>query len=155
MDQHTRQHHDFSALVEHAVAKLRAAGERITPARRHLLQVLAASPAHLSADEIVSRLADSEQANTAHRTTAYRNLERFAEAGVVVQQRLPGGAAGYHLATESHLHGHCVNCRSVVALQVSDLDVLGSAWDQLKEASGFDVDLPRSTLLGRCHDCRG
>lgn len=154
MNQHAQHHHDVEALLEQAVDRLRAVGERITPARRDLLAVLASSAAHLSADEVVSRLSESGQTATAHRTTAYRNLERFAEAGVVVHQRLPGGAAGYHLATESHLHGHCTRCRSVVALEGEELQALAPVRERLKDVSGFDVDLHRSTLYGVCRQCR-
>lgn len=154
MHQHILHHHDVDALVEQAVARLRAGGERITPARRALLAVLAGSVEHLSADEVVSRLSDSPQTTTAHRTTVYRTLERFAHVGVVAHRRLPGGAAGYHLMTESHLHGHCVTCRKVIALPAGVLERLAPAQERVRESYGFDIDLHRSTLLGRCRDCQ-
>lgn len=154
MRQHTTHHHGTDALVEQAVTRLRLAGERITPARRDMLTVLAGSPEHLSADEVVNRLADSQQTGTAHRTTVYRTLERFAAVGVVVHQRLPGGAAGYHLRSDSHLHGHCVVCQTVVALPAIAPEDLVPVWERVKAASGFEIDLHRSTLLERCENCR-
>lgn len=154
MHQHALHHHDVGGLLEQAVSRLRAAGERITPARRDMLEILAGSAEHLSADEVVSRMGDSQQTGRAHRTTAYRTLERFAEVGVVVHRRLPGGAAGYHLSTESHLHGHCVSCRTVVALPSAAFEGFAPARQRLKETPGFDVDLFRSTLFGLCSECR-
>ncbi|GHD37610.1 transcriptional repressor [Nocardiopsis kunsanensis] len=155
MQPHAPHHQDTEALVAQAVARLRVAGERITPARRDMLTVLAGSPEHLSADEVVSRMTDSRQTGTAHRTTVYRTLERFAAAGIVVHQRLPGGATGYHLRTDSHLHGHCVGCQAVVALPTEVLEEIAPARERMRAASGFEIDLHGSTLLGRCGDCRG
>ena len=154
MHSHARHHDEIDTLTDQAISRLRAAGERITRARIEILSVLAGSSDHLSADEVVNHLAAARPARSVHRTTVYRTLERLVAVGVVVQQRLPGGATGYHLTTEGHLHGHCARCRAVVALPAEVLESLSPVWEQFRTASGFDVDLHRSTLVGVCRNCQ-
>ncbi|GAA1180342.1 MULTISPECIES: Fur family transcriptional regulator [Nesterenkonia] len=133
--------------IEEALARLRQSGERHTEARRAVLQVLAGGHEHLSADELAVQLA----ASGVHRTTVYRTLELFSALGLVAVRRLPGGAAAYHLASTSHLHGHCDSCDAVQALPRQDAEELAAA---LERSAGFRLDLDRSTLLGRCAGCR-
>lgn len=133
-------------LVEEALGRLRQAGERLTAARRAVLEVLAGRHEHLSADELASLLA----ARGVHRTTVYRTLEVFSALGLVSVRQLPGGAAAYHLASTSHLHGHCGRCDAVLALPRREVEEIIAA---VERTSGFLLDLERSTLLGRCAAC--
>src|SRR5690625_7488473 len=153
MHQHARLHDEVQTHTDQAISRLRAAGERITRARIEILSALAGSSAHISADEVASRLAAARPGRSVHRTTVYRTLERLVAVGVVVQQRLPGGATGYHLTAESHLHGHCVRCRAVVALPAEALESRSPVWEQFRTTPGFAVDLHRSTLVGVCRNC--
>src|SRR5690625_687421 len=154
MHSHALHHGEIDTLTDQAISRLRAAGERITRARIEILFALASSSEHISADEVASQLAAARPARSVHRTTVYRTLERLVAVGVVVQQRLPGGATGYHLTAESHLHGHCVRCRAVVALPAEVLESISPGWERIRTSSGFDVDLHRSTLVGVCRNCQ-
>lgn len=125
---------------------LKAHGERATAARRGVIGVLAEHQEHLSADEVATRLAGEG----VHRTTVYRTLERFAELGVVALRQLPGEAAAYHLATSTHLHGHCRRCGEVIALPPEAFD---GAAEALRFGARFHLDLDKSTLVGLCMAC--
>lgn len=139
------EHGAPESQLQSALAALRAHGERITAPRRQVLEVLASLNAHCSADEVADRLNN----DGVHRTTVYRTLEVLVDCGIVSVRQLPGQAAAYHLATSNHLHGHCLECDGVVAL---DVVVLEKAAEQLVD-QGFELDLHRSTLVGRCQNC--
>lgn len=142
-------HHsgDPDAFVEHALACLHSGGKRVTKARRQLLHVLAHTHQHLTADEIADLLKDEG----VHRVTVYRTLDTLVEVGAVTHVQSPGGATAYHLATESHLHGHCISCQKVVALPTG---VFNDATLAMLRSVGFVFDVNRSSLLGVCAACR-
>lgn len=145
---HDMQHAvDPDVLTEHALTDLRAAGGRVTRSRRLILRILATHHDHLTADDV----ADALREDGVHRTTVYRTLEFFTEVGIVALRQLPGGAAAYHLATESHLHGHCVACHEVIALPI---DVFDDAATHIQQVRGFVFDPNRSTLFGLCQECQ-
>lgn len=147
-DRHDEHHaEDPKVLRDHAIAGLKARGERVTQARRAVLDVLAQHHDHLTADEVADELLEAG----VHRATVYRALEIFAEAGIVTHRQLPAGATAYHLATASHLHGHCLTCQQVIALPT---DVFDAAGQELQSRYGFSFDANRSSLLGTCKSCQ-
>lgn len=134
--------------VREGLAVLRARGERVTDARRHVIEVLAASPDHLTADEVASRLASAN----VHRATVYRTLDLLVDADVVSLRRSANGATRYHLSTvHGHLHGHCRECDRVVILPA---DAFDDAIARLREETGFDLQPDYATFEGLCGDCR-
>ncbi|WP_146341286.1 Fur family transcriptional regulator [Nesterenkonia sp. NBAIMH1] len=86
-----------------------------------------------------------------HRTTVYRALERFAELGIVAVRQVAGEAASFHLATSTHVHGHCRSCQAVVALPPESF---AAAAEALEADAGFQLDLHQSTITGLCAHCR-
>lgn len=137
--------------VEAGLAALRARGERVTGARRRVIEALASTPEHLSADEVATMLAGTD----VHRATVYRSLDALVEAGAVSLRHSAGGAARYHLATtsraHSHLHGHCRSCGLVVTLPADALDEVVARVDA---ETGFLLQAGQSALEGLCRDCR-
>ncbi|MDL9977730.1 Fur family transcriptional regulator [Microbacterium sp. ASV49] len=148
-----RQLHLRSAAqaVQDGLAALRDRGERVTPARRLVVELLAESPEHLTADAVAGRLADAG----VHRATVYRTLDLLVEYGIAAMRRTAGGAVRYHLATTStahgHLHGHCRRCDSVVILPA---DAFSDAIAQLRDRTGFEFQPDYAALEGICADCR-
>lgn len=136
--------------VDAAVARLRARGERLTAPRRQLLDALAASPAHPTAEDLLRELAESGA--DVHRATVYRTLEFLVRIGVVAHVHLPHGATTYHLATDQHrAHAHLV-CRGCE--QVLDVHgVLDAAAEEARRQLGFVVDVDHVALTGWCRDC--
>ncbi|KAA9395559.1 transcriptional repressor [Kocuria coralli] len=154
MRDHDRLHGESAdASVERAAARLRERGERLTAARRGVLEVLARHTGHLSADEVAVELdrSNGSSGSPVHRTTVYRTLERFFELGILSHRQLPGGASAYHLAAASHLHGHCARCDTVVALDPGAFD---RAAESVVAVTGFALDLQASVLVGLCEGCR-
>jgi Fur family transcriptional regulator, ferric uptake regulator len=130
--------------------KLHARGERMTRPREVVLQVLAADPRHLSAEEVVVAVAERDPA--VHRASVYRTLDALGALGVVQHVHLGHGATTYHLVDDAqeHLHLQCVGCGSITDAPPSLLR--GVAAD-LDRTYAFALDLGHIALSGRCADC--
>lgn len=142
-----------------AVARLRSAGERVTPARYAVLRVLDAadlSDEHLTAEQIGSRVAEAEP--SVHRATVYRSLTSLVEAGVVSHVHLGGSATVYHLTDErpsaatgvGHAHVQCSSCGRVIDVPHDTLEPVAA---RLRDELGFRLDTTHAALLGTCRDC--
>ena len=141
-----------------AVAVLRERHERVTPARRAVLDVLASTDNHLDADEIVA-LAEA-RAPGVHRATVYRALATLGDLGVVTHTHVAGSAAVYHLSvtvsdveTEVAVHGHlqCTVCGTVIDVPWKTLRPLVRT---LAADLGFRLEPEHAALLGVCATCQ-
>ncbi len=137
--------------VEEAVSALRERGERVTTARRELLEVFAHSQDHLTADDLVAKLAPAAPA--VHRATVYRTLESLVKAGLIAHVHRPHGAATYHLVASGdrlHLHLSCRKCGQIVD---APADLLDRAAARLKRLNGFQLEADHVALTGWCKAC--
>lgn len=142
---------DPASPVPAALARLRERGERVTPARRTVLEVLASSDGHLSAEDVATR-AETLQPGL-HRATIYRTLDSLCTSGVAVHVHLGHGATTYHLLTEAarpHIHISCVVCGDVFD---TDPDLLDGPYTRLLEDLGFHLEPAHTALLGTCARC--
>jgi Fur family transcriptional regulator, ferric uptake regulator len=133
-----------------AVDALRMRDKRVTKARVALIDVLAASDEHLSADDIADRLGGIEPST--HRATVYRTLESLVRAGIVAHVHLPHGAATYHLvdAERTHLHLLCRECGAIID---APPDLLDGVRARLASSAGFRLDPDHVALTGWCRAC--
>lgn len=132
-------------------ARLKAAGLRSTGPRLAVLAVLADRGGHLSAEDVVARVADD--AAGVHRASVYRTLEALSDAGIVQHVHLGHGATTYHLADEvgEHLHLQCGSCGAVIDAPAA---VVGTLRRRLLQDHGFDLDATHVALSGTCGACR-
>jgi Fur family ferric uptake transcriptional regulator len=162
-----------SPRLSAALARLRERGERVTPARRAVLQVIDdadRTDEHLTAEQIGARVADLEP--SIHRATLYRTLTALTETGVLSHVHLGGSATVYHLVptepereappeaeagTAAYGHGHathahvqCVECGRVLDVPPEALEGVA---ERLLDELGFTLDTSHAALLGRCADC--
>src|SRR5213078_577636 len=100
------------AKAERIIDDLRRRGERITPARRAVIDELASAEGHLTADDLVDRV--HATVPSAHRATIYRTMDTLERLGVVEHTHLGHGRAVYHLADDRHGHLVCEHCGAVV-----------------------------------------
>jgi Fur family ferric uptake transcriptional regulator len=148
------RHTDESPAVAEALGLLRERGERVTTARRAVLQVLDEAREHLCAEDIAERVDAAEPG--VHRATIYRSLQSLAELGVVAHTHVPGGATIYHLrhsagAPTRHAHLQCATCSRFFDIPEEWLGGLG---DRLRAELGFELDSAHAALLGTCAQCR-
>ncbi len=164
-----------SPRVASALARMRACGERVTPARRAVLRVVDLADRadeHLTAEVIGARV--TELAPRVHRATVYRTLTSLTEAGFLSQVHLGGASTIYHLdaprataetdpaaaasgphpegwSGTGHAHVRCVSCGRVLDVPPNAFDSLTA---RLADGIGFALDPSRTALLGTCRDCR-
>lgn len=148
------RHTDEAPAVAEALGQLRDKGERVTAARRAVLQVLDEARGHLCAEDIAERVDAAEPG--VHRATVYRSLQSLTELGVVAHTHVPGSATIYHLkhsaaSRHSHAHLQCSKCSRFFDIPADWLDPLAG---RMREELGFELDAQHAALLGTCADCR-
>jgi len=146
--------------VPAALTLLRKRGERVTRARRAVLEVLDSTTEHLNADEIARRAA--AKAPGVHRATVYRALSTLGELEMVRHTHVGGSAAVYHLAVldpelgaeanaNAHAHVRCTSCGIVLDVPAETLRPLVG---RLERDLDFHLDPAHAALLGTCALCR-
>jgi len=139
----------MSDRVEKILADLRHQGERITPARRTVVEELVRANGHLTADELVDRVHDTLPG--AHLATIYRTMEVLERLGVVEHTHLGHGRAVYHLADDVHAHLVCESCGAVVQASPK---LLAGVERRAREEHGFVLRAHHFALVGRCRRCK-
>ncbi len=135
--------------LDDLVDELRARGQRVTVARRAVLEtLLEAGDDHLTADELAPRVRENHPA--IHLSTVYRTLDTLAEAGVIVLARFRDRPATYHLAADRHHHAVCTRCGTAINLPIGVLDPVRR---RLLREHGFHADAHHLTIPGLCRDC--
>ena len=129
------------------LARMRAAGGRVTVARRALVQALVAGE-HLTADDLAAQVQALLRTSTAQRSTG--RLDTLEELGIVTHVHLGHGRAVYHLAESAHLHLVCSRCGSVTEL--SD-DVIAPLAERVSRENGLTLEPRHFALLGTCRPC--
>ena len=136
----------MTSAVEVSAQRLRERGERVTPARLAVVEVLAGTEEHLSAEQIGER---AEQLRPGiHRATVYRALD-----GLVTHVHLGRAGTTYHLAGDlapRHLHLRCSECGRVYD---APGDILESARKKVLRDLGFHLAPEQVALVGVCKNC--
>jgi Fur family ferric uptake transcriptional regulator len=129
---------------------LRSRGERVTVARRAVLEQLVADPdAHLTADTITERVQRDQP--DVHLSTVYRTLELLVALGILNEVRVGHGPSSYHFTANTHHHAVCERCGAEVELPA---DLFDPVVRHLSDAYGFAADPSHLTINGLCATCR-
>ena len=134
--------------LDRAVATIREAGGRATPAKRAVLEVLSVHTEHLTADAITSLVQATSPDIAA--STIYRILEEFERIGLVEHSHVGKGAATYHLEAAAHGHLVCQQCGSMIE---ADPAIFEQLIEDAVGRYGFQVDPHHFAVLGVCQDC--
>jgi Fur family ferric uptake transcriptional regulator len=130
--------------LDEAIARVRAAGGRMTLARRRLLDDLHDRSGRVAADELAARHPDIDVA------TVYRSLTQFEQLGIIEHVHLGHGAALYRWAGRRTVAAVCERCGAVVDLPATELDDLA---DRLRDAYGLSLCLGHFALSVHCPGC--
>lgn len=133
-------------IIEH----LRLKGYRITPQRELIIQAIAHSETHMSADEVFVELKKHTQATNI--ATVYRTLDMLWEEGLACRNDLGSGRTVY----ATHLHGPHIHlvCRYCSCVIDADPQVLEALQKQLSVKYQFKADLQHLSIFGVCKDCQ-
>jgi Fur family transcriptional regulator, ferric uptake regulator len=132
------------------IKTLRNLGYRITPQREMIIEALAHSPHHMTAEEIYGQV--HERTRAVNIATIYRTLDLLVEQGMASRAGLQDGRVGYAASSHGpHLHLVCRACGNAID---ASQDVLVSLEGQLSQQYGFAADLQHLTIAGLCSSCR-
>ena len=131
-------------------ARLRAAGQRVTPQRMMILGAFAEPGEHLTADEVYARVESFSPA--VNRSTVYRTLELFRDLGLISETDLGGGVRHFELLDDGR-HHHLI-CRECGGMLVLDDVLVQPLRDGIRERYGFVAKVDHLALFGVCAFCR-
>jgi len=124
-------------------------GEKLTPQREAVLQVIRERGDHPTANDIFE--AARKRRPTISYATVYNSLRYLRETGLVREISFGDSASRYDRETDRHDHAICNNCGKLV-----DFDLQETA-DLMRAAarkSHFKPESVHLTLRGLCPDCR-
>jgi Fur family ferric uptake transcriptional regulator len=132
------------------VQLLRTADQRATPQRLMILSILQEADHHLTADDVFQRLGPVSSA--LNRSTVYRTLERFRDAGIVSETDLGGGVRVFELlANHRHHHLICHRCNGMMEMDDDTVEPMRSA---IRNRYGFEPHVDHLAVWGVCAGCR-
>lgn len=139
-------------LPEQAVReRLRRGGQRWTPQRRVLIEVLSQADGHVTGAELVERCRSIDPTTTP--STVYRTLDVLEELGFVSHTHGADGREEYHVLPDAeHGHLYCVVCGSRWEIPAAEARSLVRG---LERDRGFAVDVHHLSIAGTCAACRG
>jgi Fur family ferric uptake transcriptional regulator len=131
--------------------ELRARGQRWTPQRRLILQVLEQTHGHVTGSEIVEKCRAVDPGTTP--STVYRTLDVLEEMGYVSHSHSADGREQFHVLPETeHAHLQCRSCGKTWELDADEAAAIASP---IRERYGFLADVGHMTIVGRCAECVG
>lgn len=136
-------------LDKNIIATLRQRGYRITPQREMVIETIAHSETHLSAEEIFAEI--EKRTNASNLATVYRTLDLLWREGFARRNDLSEGKTVYAARSHGpHIHLVCRRCDEVIE---ADLDALAALKDELCSKYDFDADLDHLSIFGCCANC--
>jgi len=130
------------------IERVRAAGYKITPARKAVLQVIDQGHEHLNPADVLTQAQQFYPA--IGRATVYRTLELLTELNLV--RPIYGGehALNFIRAEGGHHHLVCSDCGVVIEFEECVADELS---EQLEARFGFHIQSHLLEFYGQCEAC--
>ncbi len=144
-------HIEMGITARKITSILKQRGYKLTPQRRAVLNIIAASQDHLTPVDIHERT--RREYPGIGLVTVYRTLAILAELGLICEVHAGGSCRSYLMRRplEHHHHLICSECGKVIDFADCDLDKLEQ---RLSRATGFKVEAHLLEFLGRCSDCQ-
>jgi len=118
--------------------------------RQVILDLLAASPEHMSAEEIYQK-ARVSQPNISL-GTVYRNLDTLSEQGLIIRSSFANGKARYEMAgLDHHHHLICLQCGEIKDLVQCPM---APALQAALQAADFQAVQHQFEIYGYCRKCQ-
>jgi len=129
---------------------LRRQGQRLTPQRRMILDIMRRAHGHMTVDDVVREAGRRHQAiNVA---TTYRILAWLTEHELVCVTDTGGRDHTYeYLGTNRHHHLICQQCGSEVEVPY---DLMTPVIEALRKDYGFEPRVDHQAIFGTCQECQ-
>lgn len=129
---------------------LRSQGYRLTPQREMIIEAIAHSDRHMTAEQVFEAVKTRTQAlNIA---TVYRTLDLLVEENLA--SRIDVGRDSVLYATchhGPHIHLACRRCGRVIE---ADHELIAPLAEKLRSEYGFEAELHHVSLFGVCDACQ-
>jgi Fur family ferric uptake transcriptional regulator len=128
---------------------LQQSGQRLTPQRMAIAEVLARTGKQASTQELYDRVRRKHP--YIGRATVFRALDMLVQAGLAQRIERPGHVSAYVWCEPGH-HHHliCTTCRNVDEL---DETAVGPLLESISRSRGFRVDHATLDFYGQCRAC--
>lgn len=135
--------------LKHDEDALRRRGQRLTPQRRLVLEIMQATHGHMTVDDVVR---ETRQRNdTVSVASVYRILAWLAEHELISVTDVGERDLVYeYLGHGRHHHLVCTRCG--VQTEVP-FDLLTPLVAELRDLYGFEARLDHQAIFGRCQHC--
>ncbi len=134
--------------ADQAIARIRASGSRVTVDRRAVVEALATSTDHVTAEQLAEAV--WKQHPDINLATVYRTLELLERLEIAFHVHLGHGPSRWHFAGDVHHHLVCEECERVVEVPDATFDPLRQ---RLLDDTGFVIDPHHFSLSGLCRSC--
>ena len=116
--------------------------------RELIFQAVREYPCHPSADEIYSKLKQTQPSLSLG--TVYRNLNLLSEQGLIAKIRVPNGSDRFDGEIKKHYHMLCSECGRLFDVRLNALEGLDRI---LEQEYGFTVMGHHLLIDGVCKQC--
>ena len=128
---------------------IRSRGYRLTPQRRAILRILAATPRHLTPLEVFERAQEVMPGIT--EPTVYRTLTFLAKQGLILPAHMGNGQFAYEYTARNHHHLICRSCSHMIDIPEESLQGFFKAF---QEQTGYQIEFTHLTFFGLCPECQ-
>lgn len=138
------------ARVEEMTQALRQAGQRITPQRLAVLEILAGSDEHPSVERIYEQVA--REFPTTSLATVYKTLALLKSLDQVLELGFAHWGSRYDgKQPQPHPHAVCLRCGAIAD---PDLPQAQEMAREMARRSGYQIERHQLDFFGLCPDCR-
>lgn len=132
---------------------MKQAGQRYTPVRRTIVEVMVNSSTPLTIGDLLDQLTEIPQ------SSLYRNLAVLEQAEVVVRVKTSGDTGRYELSERLAGHHHhliCSRCGAMKDIVVpSNMEKrLDESLHEIAKSEGYAMQHHRLDVVGVCKKCR-
>lgn len=136
-------------MFDQILSHLRQQGERITPQRRVVLQILTTTHEHLALNTIQAQL--KQHGEDLPEPTIYRILQWLKSCGVIAQTDLGDNIVYQLIDDPPHHHLICLKCKAITDI---DDTVMHDLRQQLRQRFQFVPRIDHMAIFGICQNCQ-
>ncbi|GFK93789.1 Ferric uptake regulation protein [Fundidesulfovibrio magnetotacticus] len=127
-------------------------GLKMTPQRRHILDVFLLQEGHVTSEELYERVKKSYK--TIGQATVYRTLKLLSGSGVAKEVDFGDGVTRYERHLDEGHHDHLICERCGANVEVLD-ETIEKLQEEVAARHGFTLTRHKMYLYGVCPACRG
>ncbi|MFQ6104611.1 MAG: Fur family transcriptional regulator [Candidatus Glassbacteria bacterium] len=136
--------------IEELIELWREAGNRLTPQRLAIFQVLYGNRSHPTAEDIHQSLIGDYPSLS--RNTVYSTLDKLTKMGEIREVFIERSVS--HFDPDDHPHAHTI-CRSCGRIEDIRLTPGSPLKSQVQSLKGFKAEKFQIVISGLCRECKG